>query len=436
MNAPVTTPLVSAEQITKELTQLGEDVTAERVEALQSVLDAPALAEARSVALAYAADSSNADAVQNETIFRAVAHVRAQIDAIPGDHAYELVLTGFNGMTDATDDLILWVGSSLSRQQTLSLLHHAKLYPGVIARVNDLPSHLARDCELGDGLADLAKELTSRIERASEHNEAQIEHGAHTFWVAIAQAFPEMTSGDSDIAGEDLRAISLWLRGTVDGYPALTLGLQPRVPEWITDERVTGAVDAGVAAVSGFMADRGHDVPAVTTPVRAELDTLVRHLLSVNMPAVAPEPGSTAVRPTSDTDEAREATENAGRQAESPVARQLQQATSVAASHAAIQDYKHTKFRLDAQLPSSAVPHPAAQLRLSTFAVDTRDHVTQRVMPTYQCEPDGRFYVVKAQGGENALHAALAARKAGFNTVTEHQAQLAVLGDSASSLDL
>jgi len=62
---------------------------------------------------------------------------------------------------------------------------------------------------------------------------------------------------------------------------------------------------------------------------------------------------------------------------------------------------------------------------LSTFAVDTRDRCTQAVAPTYACEPDGRFYVVEAHGGREALQIALAARSLGCHTIAAYRAKLA-----------
>lgn len=79
-----------------------------------------------------------------------------------------------------------------------------------------------------------------------------------------------------------------------------------------------------------------------------------------------------------------------------------------------------------------------ATVGLSTFAVDTRDRCTQAVVPTYSCEPDGRFYVVEAHGGTEALEIALAARSLGCKTIAEYRARLSARltapGDNADAL--
>lgn len=69
----------------------------------------------------------------------------------------------------------------------------------------------------------------------------------------------------------------------------------------------------------------------------------------------------------------------------------------------------------------------AQALTIATFVVDTTERVAQRVLPSYETHvpPDGRFYVVVAEGASKAIELALAARAAGCTTIADYRVKQA-----------
>lgn len=65
-----------------------------------------------------------------------------------GVHAFELTLAGFDGGTDATDHLIIAVGTSLSHGELSGHLRESGLYPGKIKTIAALPDAYLRDFEV------------------------------------------------------------------------------------------------------------------------------------------------------------------------------------------------------------------------------------------------------------------------------------------------
>jgi hypothetical protein len=76
--------------------------------------------------------------------------------------------------------------------------------------------------------------------------DSQIEAAAAAFWGVISAKFPEMTTGDSQICGEDHAAFALWSNNDLGDR---TMGmLKLSLPSQVSHLRVTEAVDAGMAA--------------------------------------------------------------------------------------------------------------------------------------------------------------------------------------------
>lgn len=111
----------------------------------------------------------------------------------------------------------------------------------------------------------------------------QITAAAAAFWGVISDKFPEITSGDSTISGEDKGALGLWANGDVGDEPTGMPRLN--IPSYIEDERVTQAVTAGMEAAKVHL----HGVnDAHYAAAFAELDNCTRELIRYN----APDPGT------------------------------------------------------------------------------------------------------------------------------------------------
>ncbi|WP_199028439.1 hypothetical protein [Ralstonia sp. ASV6] len=148
-NSPQPVTDVTSEEVLIALSALGEDPSASRVEAVHAHLAEMVL-----------------DVGKREDVIRlAVNAVRQQIPAAAGDFAFELTLAGFDGGTDATDDLILAVGAPFGHQELVELLSRTGLYPDKVIEVTDLPKELPRDFELPLQLAELTACVTDLLQQ-------------------------------------------------------------------------------------------------------------------------------------------------------------------------------------------------------------------------------------------------------------------------------
>lgn len=112
-----------------------------------------------------------------------------------------------------------------------------------------------------------------------------VEQGCEAFWGAITNALPEMTTGDSQLSGEDQAALAQWAFGHPGDEPVQdpekdTLS----VPKWVGDERIKAAVQAGIDAARAPHSDW---LEAAPSAVVAQLDSCVRHVLHWNLPRTA-----------------------------------------------------------------------------------------------------------------------------------------------------
>lgn len=117
---------------------------------------------------------------------------------------------------------------------------------------------------------------------------AAVEAAAMAFWGEIAGSFPEMTTGDSQLSGEDEAAMALWLLGEPGDRPVAHEGQRLPIPAWVPDKRVAAAVDAGLVAAKSVLLECNQALSAAPGPVRSQLDNCVRHVLHWNMPASRP----------------------------------------------------------------------------------------------------------------------------------------------------
>jgi hypothetical protein len=117
-------------------------------------------------------------------------------------------------------------------------------------------------------------------------DDARVDEAVFAFWGEIAQAFPEVTTGDSQLSGETEAAISTWLVGDPGDRPVQKPGWELSIPDSVDDERVRKAVEKGIDAVRAFWVQSKPEsaVGAPTPEVIAQLDSCVRHVLHWNLP--------------------------------------------------------------------------------------------------------------------------------------------------------
>lgn len=109
------------------------------------------------------------------------------------------------------------------------------------------------------------------------------EVATYAFWSRIAAAFPEMASGDAQIADEDTGAFYLWLTGTSKGYPSAPIGVAPAdVPRDRIATALADAMDAGGQVLKTL----NPALPPAPAAVASALQGCVNHLLQWNLPVV------------------------------------------------------------------------------------------------------------------------------------------------------
>jgi len=105
------------------------------------------------------------------------------------------------------------------------------------------------------------------------------------FWSAFADAFPEVTTGDSQLSGEDYAALSLWVSGTAGDNPTTVFDLPVT---WVTSERLDDALDnCKKAAAAVLFIGPAPSAPELTTDL---LRDCIKHVLHFNPPPGASVP--------------------------------------------------------------------------------------------------------------------------------------------------
>jgi hypothetical protein len=120
---------------------------------------------------------------------------------------------------------------------------------------------------------------------SSSTDDALIEKAADAFWSVIARSFAELSSGDSQLSGEDEAALALWLTGDAGDRPIQLPRYDLPAPAWVSATRISAAVEAGMAAaLNEWKTERPED--AIGNPSAAvitQLSSCVRHLLHLNL---------------------------------------------------------------------------------------------------------------------------------------------------------
>jgi len=110
-----------------------------------------------------------------------------------------------------------------------------------------------------------------------------IANASYEFWGVFSDSFPEVTSGDSQLSGEDRAALAIWRNGDPGDEPVQRLEMT-LTPEWdVSQERISQAVLDGIKAAGVVLFD-GEDPPPVPPEVVAQLDSCAKHVLYFNPP--------------------------------------------------------------------------------------------------------------------------------------------------------
>ncbi|WP_321966973.1 hypothetical protein [Burkholderia cepacia] len=121
-----------------------------------------------------------------------------------------------------------------------------------------------------------ARPLTQRTAAA-----AIAEAAAYVFWDRIAAAFPEMTTGDTQIADEDAGAFHQWLTGTSGGFAATPSNTAPQnVPRG----RIVTALTEAMVAGGQVLKTLNPALPPAPAAVVSALQACLHHLLRWNFP--------------------------------------------------------------------------------------------------------------------------------------------------------
>lgn len=118
---------------------------------------------------------------------------------------------------------------------------------------------------------------------AAHRSVAELAAGA--FWQQVMLGFPEVTTGDSLLSGEDEGAMYLWLTGEVGDYPYGECS--DRVPSCVDAARVDAVLEASLQAAAAVLKQSNPELTEVPCSVRSLLASCVRHQLRWNYPTGA-----------------------------------------------------------------------------------------------------------------------------------------------------
>lgn len=106
-----------------------------------------------------------------------------------------------------------------------------------------------------------------------------IDKATAAFWAAFTVMFPEVTSGDSQLSGEDRAAMSLWATGSVGDNPSEVFDLPVG---WLGEERVAQSLKHCMSAAAEVLFVG--PVPAAPQLTVALLKSCITHVLHFNPP--------------------------------------------------------------------------------------------------------------------------------------------------------
>lgn len=112
---------------------------------------------------------------------------------------------------------------------------------------------------------------------------AAAEQAAGAFWLQVTIGFPEVTTGDSLLSGEDEGAMYLWLTGKVGDYPQNEC--IDKAPSCVEAARVDSVVETSLQAAAAVLKQSNPELTEVPDSVRSLLASCVRHQLRWNYPS-------------------------------------------------------------------------------------------------------------------------------------------------------
>ena len=117
-------------------------------------------------------------------------------------------------------------------------------------------------------------------EQSTISSAEQIDAAAAAFWGIIYDKFPEITSGDSTIIGEDKGALRCWANGNPGDERTGMRRLS--IPSYITDERVADAVVSAMDAATIYLQGVR---PECYDDALHQLKNCAREMIHYNAPA-------------------------------------------------------------------------------------------------------------------------------------------------------
>ncbi|ASW03690.1 hypothetical protein [Paraburkholderia aromaticivorans] len=112
---------------------------------------------------------------------------------------------------------------------------------------------------------------------------AVAEQAAGAFWKQVTIGFPEVTTGDSLLSGEDEGAMYLWLTGKVGDYPQDEC--IDKAPSCVDAARVDLVVETSLQAAASVLKQCNPELTEAPDSVRSLLASCVRHQLRWNYPS-------------------------------------------------------------------------------------------------------------------------------------------------------
>lgn len=112
---------------------------------------------------------------------------------------------------------------------------------------------------------------------------AVAEQAAGAFWQQVMLGFPEVTTGDSLLSGEDEGAMYLWLTGKVGDYPQDEC--LDKAPSFVEATRVDSVVETSLQTAAAVLKQSNSELTEVPDSVRSLLASCVRHQLRWNYPS-------------------------------------------------------------------------------------------------------------------------------------------------------
>lgn len=111
----------------------------------------------------------------------------------------------------------------------------------------------------------------------------RVNSASEAFWAEFADGFPELTSGDSHISGEDKGVLYRWVTDREGDYPKDEL--YGCLPDTVDRARVDVVVAAGLRAAELVLKGINLELPEAPDYVRSMLTSCVMHVLELNYPS-------------------------------------------------------------------------------------------------------------------------------------------------------